>query len=221
MNTSGHLRCRKDILFKCNAECLEKVFHWNIMQNWWVYDMTMESGCLGHWCHCGMAGRWTAGAGVAIRFPLMRESQLDFLLGPCPLWSGTHRRTCAISYCPNLWQRSPGTRHIWGLGCSAWFVSDLLLCPHSAPPSHIRGSMSGCFANVGSWGEWIPFNPMMLGNSVSDTVWKNCMSHWEAFVAQLPAFSSHLLAQTSCTLWISVFSRFVSQAICLKINIRS
>ena len=50
-----------------------------------------------------------------------------------------------------------------------------------------------------------PLQPMMLGNLVGDIVQKNCMSLWEAFVAQLAAFSPCWSVQTSCTLCILAF----------------
>ena len=54
-------------------------------------------------------------------------------------------------------------------------------------------------------GEWTPFNPIMLGDSFGITTWKNCMSLWEAFAAQLVALSPCQPIQTSCTSCILVF----------------
>ena len=71
MNTIGHLMCRKDVLFKYNAECLEKTFHLNAMQNWQVYDMSIVAGWLTDEADASVM--WQAGGW------LMWESQLAFL----------------------------------------------------------------------------------------------------------------------------------------------
>ena len=89
-----------------------------------------------------------------------------------------------------------------------WFTTMPLFCP-----SFLQQGLWEWLPHQwqASW-QWILFSPMMLGASVGITLQKNCISLWEAFVAWLAAFSSHWLVQTSCTSFISVFRKFVSQA---------
>ena len=76
--------------------------------------------------------------------------------------------------------KSRCTRYTPGLGDSAQSVGYLWLCLCSGPPSHTIGSGSSCLTHVELWREWIPFSPMKLGDLVGVTMWKNCISLWEA-----------------------------------------
>ena len=67
-------------------------------------------------------------------------------------------------------------------------------------------------------GEWIPFRPMILGNSVHETTLKKQMSLEDDLTYQWVALRSFWLFHDSCTPWISLPRQFVEVAISWKVE---